>query len=58
MFGLISPVGLAAVGFYVYVAVLAGRASRKAGHGWMRVAVDAATWPVMMWKTIEDLYDA
>lgn len=58
MFGLISPVGLAAVGVYFYVAVLAARASYKAGNTWKRVAVDAATWPVMMWKTIEDLYKA
>jgi len=58
MFGLISPVGLAAVGAYLYVAVLAGRASYKAGNSWTRVAVDAVTWPVMMWKTIEDLYKA
>lgn len=53
-----NVVGFAAVVAYVYVAVLAGRASYKAGHSWGRVVVDAATWPVMMWKTIEDLYRA
>lgn len=55
---LTSVVGLAAVGGYFYVAVMFGRASRKAGHGWGRVAVDALTWPVMGWKAIEDLYNA
>lgn len=56
MFGLVSPLGLVTAAAYFYVALMAGRASRKAGHGWGRVAVDAATWPVMLWKTIEDLY--
>ena len=55
---LTSVAGLAAIGFYIYVAVMFGRASYKAGHTWNRVAVDALTWPIMGWQAIEDLYNA
>ena len=55
---LTSTTGLVAMAFYFYTAVLAGRASAKSGHSIPRVVVDAATWPVMMWQTIEDLYKA
>lgn len=51
-----SVVGMAAIGGYLYVAIMFGRASRMAGNGWMRVVLDAATWPVMGWAAIEKLY--
>jgi hypothetical protein len=52
-----STVGLAAIGCYLYVAVMFGRASAKAGNTGIRVLTDALTWPVMGWKAIEDLYN-
>jgi hypothetical protein len=54
---LTSALGLATVGCYLYVAVMFGAASRRAGNNWGRVAVDAATWPVMGWRALEDLYN-
>jgi hypothetical protein len=57
MFGLLSPIGLAAVVFYVYVGVMAGRAAVKSGASWKMAAVHAAVWPVTMWKLINDLYN-
>jgi len=51
-----SAVGVAAIAGYIYVAVMFGRASRMAGNEWMRVMIDATTWPVMGWTAIERLY--
>lgn len=57
MFAILTSVtGLAAVGGYVYVAVMFGRASAKAGNSIGRVIIDAATWPIMGWQALEDLY--
>lgn len=58
MCALTSIVGLAAVGSYVYVGIMFGRMSIKAGNSIMRAAVDAATWPLMGWAAIEKLYRA
>lgn len=52
-----STVGATAIGFYVYVGIMFGRASIKAGNTRTRAAVDAATWPVMGWAAIEKLYE-
>ena len=51
-----SGVGLAAIGVYVYVGVMIGRASSKAGSSLVRAAVDGALWPVSGWAAIEKLY--
>lgn len=53
-----SLLGWAAVGGYVYVGVMFGRVSAKAGNGIVRAAIDAAIWPVMGWAAIENLYKA
>ncbi len=53
-----STVGMMAIAGYVYVGVMFGRASVKAGNGWMRAAWDAAIWPLMGWVAIENLYKA
>ena len=55
---LTSTIGLAAIGGYVYVAIMFGRASRMAGNSWTQVVIDAAGWPVMGWMAIEKLYRA
>jgi len=49
-------VGWAAVGGYVYVGVMFGRVSVKAGNSIGRAAWDAFVWPVMGWAAIEKLY--
>jgi hypothetical protein len=54
---LTSVLGLLVIGAYVYVAVMFGQASYKAGNSFGRVLVDATTWPVMGWQAIEDLYN-
>jgi hypothetical protein len=51
-----NVLGMVTVLGYFYVAALSGRASRKAGHSGVGVLINALTWPVMMWKVIEDLY--
>ena len=56
MFGLLSPLGLAVVVLYVYVGFAAGRAEAKAGSNFVKAAFKAATWPVTIWHTIDQLY--
>ncbi len=58
MCALTSIVGLAAIVGYVYVGVMFGRVSIKAGNGIGRAAWDALVWPVMGWAAIEKLYKA
>lgn len=58
MCALTSVVGVAAVVGYVYVGVMFGRMSIKAGNGIARAAWDAFVWPVMGWAAIEALYRA
>ena len=55
---LTSLVGFAAIGGYVYVGVMFGRVSAKAGNGYGRAAWDAFVWPLMGWAAIEKLYKA
>ena len=55
---LTSTVGLAAICGYVYVGVMFGRLSAKAGNSYKRAAWDAFVWPVMGWAAIEKLYKA
>lgn len=55
MFGFLSLIDLAMIGLYVYVAVAVGRASERAGRGWIGVMWDSITWPVMIWNVIEKL---
>lgn len=56
MFGLISPLGLAVVGLYLYVAIAIMRAELKADASLGMAFVKAATWPATIWNTIEKLY--
>jgi tetrahydromethanopterin S-methyltransferase subunit D len=56
MFGLISPLGLAVVGLYVYVGVAIGKAEVAAGAGFLTVITKAAMWPLTIWNTINKLY--
>lgn len=58
MFGLISPLGIACVVLYFYVAWAAYIADRKSGKGFWSSARRALTWPATIWDTIQDLYDA
>ena len=53
---LTSIVAFAAIGGYVYVGVLFGRVSTKAGNPIYRVLFDAITWPIMAWAAIGKLY--
>lgn len=53
---LTSVVGMAAVCGYVYVGVMFGRMSVRAGNSITRAAWDAFVWPVMGWAAIENLY--
>lgn len=55
MFGL-SALGVAVVALYVYVGFAAGRAEAKAGSNLVKAAFKAATWPVTIWNTIDQLY--
>ena len=53
---LTSVVGLASICGYVYVGIMFGRMSVRAGNGYGRAAWDAFVWPVMGWAAIEKLY--
>ena len=53
-----SFVGFAAIGGYIYVGMMFGRVSFKAGNNPLLVAWDALVWPLMGWAAIEKLYKA
>lgn len=56
MFGLFSPFGLMCLGFYIYVAIAAGRAEQQTGSNGLVVFTKAITWPITIWGTIKRLY--
>lgn len=54
--GLFSLVGLAATGFYLYVAVAVVRMEMKAGATLTVALSKAVIWPVAIWSSIQKLY--
>lgn len=55
-FGLFSPLGLAAIGLYVYVGVAVGKAEISQGGSIGSAALRAALWPASIWAIIKAKY--
>lgn len=53
---LLSLLGVAALTVYVYVGGMAGRTEIRITGSLAKAAVAAATWPVVIWDKIKQLY--
>lgn len=56
MFGAFSLSTIALVGLYGFGFVQMFQGARKSGKGYMAAATYAATWPVTLWKVMNDLW--
>jgi hypothetical protein len=53
----LSALGLATIGFYGYMGVLAGWGASKSGDGVMKAAGKGAVWPLSMYFVMKKMFD-
>ncbi len=54
----LSTLGLATIGFYCYMGVLAGWGASKSGDGIMKAVAKGAFWPASMYFVMKRMFDA
>lgn len=52
---LLTPIGLLALGFYLYGVAISAKAEAKADSDFFTVLIKAATWPVTIFHSLEKL---